>query len=238
MKLIDILKNKYAGLIVVAGMAVTGCESGLTYDDVPESVYSEVGVQAFNMQGRKLFQDNVYAVNWDKYTTYISTVLLSSKQTWENTTGKDYTINGTVVKAGESIELTNGMTEEVEASAPEGKVCVLTVYVPSRITYSSPNKSYLFDGSKLSGDFKMIEPDANNRSQQVSFPVDKTQLIGRILPTDYYACSIIPQNGAPALGTPGDFSEPRRYMVVNNSRLPAGVTRYQRLYELRPIFLP
>lgn len=241
MKLIDILKNKYIGLILAAGILATSCESGLTYDDVPESVYSEVGIQGFNMQGRELFENSVYATNWNKYTTYISTVTIASntaKVTWENKTGKDYTINGTVVKAGESIDLVNTMTEEADASAPEGKVYILTVYIPSRITYSSPNKGYLFDASKLSGDFKLVDPDANNRSQKVSMPVKKNELIGRILPQDYYACSIIPQNGAPALGTPGDFSEPRRYMIVNNSRLPEGVTRYQRLYELRPVFLP
>ena len=52
------------------------------------------------------------------------------------------------------------------------------------------------------------------------------------------ASTFTPQNGAPKLGAPGDYSEPRQYLVKNNMRRPAGVPQSMRLYEIRVVVLP
>ncbi|WP_455672515.1 hypothetical protein [Phocaeicola sp.] len=222
-------------------LAISSCTAGLTYEEAPESVYSEVGVSKFNVNARELFTDKIYAVNWDKWVdNYIDTRMIGSSSTfkWTNETGASYTLpDGTIVKDGETIEIEGSETIESDSSAPGGKLHVLNVFASSRVQYQTANKGYLFDGNKFSGDFELVDP-VENRSQYVNLPVRKNEIIGEMYLIDYSICTVEPVDGAPKLGMPGDLSKPSRYLVKNIAHRPAGVEQYQCLYEVRVTFLP
>ncbi len=237
-----LLKKLIATFIVLCGIIVlSSCKAGLTYEEAPESVYSEVGVSGFTLRARELFENKIFAVNWDKWVdNYINTqsVATYSGTTWKNETGAAYTLpDGTVVEAGSSVTLKGKMTEENNEKAPDGKLYVLTFYSLSRATYSTPNKGYLFDGSKFSGDYVLVDP-LNNRSQEVNLPVRKNELIGELNLNNSYDCVVEPIDGSAVLGQPGDFTKSNFYLVKNIAYLPAGVEQYKRLYEIRVVFLP
>lgn len=241
--MINKLLNKvYAGVAMLCCvLAISSCTAGLTYEEAPESVYSEVGVSKFNVNARELFTDKIYAVNWKKWVdNYIDTRMIGSSSSfkWTNRTKTDYTLpDGTVVKAGETAEISGSESKESDSSAPGGEVYVMNVYAASRVQYQTANKGYLFDGSKFSGDFELVSP-VDNRSQYVILPVRKNEVIVEMYLVDYSVCTVEPVNGAPALGQPGDFTQPRRYLVKNIAHRPAGVEQYQRMYEVRVTFLP
>jgi len=48
-----------------------------------------------------------------------------------------------------------------------------------------------------------------------------------------YAARVEPVNGAPTLGTPGDFTKPQQYMVINTTFRPEGAPETRRLYEIQ-----
>lgn len=232
----------YTGAATICcALVISSCTAGLTYEEAPESVYSEVGVSKFNVNARELFTDKIYAVNWHKWVdNYIDTRMIGSSSTfkWTNRTGASYTLpDGTVVEAGESVEVGGSETVETDSSAPGGEVHVLNVYAASKVQYQTANKGYLFDGSKFSGDFELVDP-VDNRSQNVILPVRKNEIIGEIYLVDYSICTVEPIGDAPKLGMPGDFTKPCRYLVKNIAYRPAGVGQYQRLYEIRVTFLP
>lgn len=210
MRKMDFLNKLYAGIIVLCGMfAFSGCEAGLTYEEAPESYYSEVGVTEFRLQSRELFEDKVYAVNWEQWVeNYLDTRQIS----WECTT-----------------------TTESNSDAPGGTLYVLNVKANPRVTYQTPNKGYLFDGSKFSGDFELVDP-TDNRSQKVTLPVKQNEVIGEIYLVNSYNCVVERVDNATELGKPGDFSKPQRYLVKNICYRPAGVEQYTRLYEVRVTF--
>ena len=57
MKLNKFINRLYAGLGIFCGTLIfTGCQAGLTYDEAPESMYSEVGVSGtpFKLYARQL----------------------------------------------------------------------------------------------------------------------------------------------------------------------------------------
>lgn len=237
-----ILNKIYAGAAMLCFvLVISSCTAGLTYDEAPESVYSEVGVSKFNVNARELFTDKIYAVNWDKWVdNYIDTRMIGSSSTfeWTNRTGAPYTLpDGTIVQNGESAEIEGSETVEADSSVPGGEVHVLNVYAASKVKYQTANKGYLFDGSKFSGDFELVDP-VDNRSQYVVLPVRKNEIIGEIYLVDYSICTVEPIGDAPKLGMPGDLSKPCRYLVKNIAHRPAGVEQYQRVYEIRVTFLP
>lgn len=237
-----LLKKISITFIVLCGIiAFSSCKAGLTYEEAPESVYSEVGVSGFTLRARELFENQIYAVNWDKWVDHwINTQAVGTydKTTWKNETGAAYTLpDGTVVDAGSSVDLKGKMTEENSEKAPDGKLYVLTLYSLSRATYNTPNKGFLFDGSKFSGDYKLVDP-TNNRSEKVILPIRKNELIGELNLNALYDCVVEPIDGSAALGKPGDFTKSNFYLVKNIAYLPAGVEQYKRLYEIRVIFLP
>ena len=145
--------------------------------------------------------------------------------------------DGKVVAAGESIKVEGSETIESDSSAPDGKVYVLNVYAASDVQYSTANKGFLFDGSKFSGDFELVNP-VDNRSQYVVLPVRKNEIIGELYLVSYSVCTVEPVGDSPKLGMPGDFTKPRRYLVKNIAHRPAGVEQHQRMYEVRVTFLP
>lgn len=247
MKILKNIKNICAGLaVLLAAATTTSCQTGLHYEDVPEEYYSDVSLQGATLATRYLFTDCVYAKNFDKYTTYIAqTSLSTSSREWTNNTGSNYTLkDGTVIAPGETATIgfgTGAMTTRDDSSAPDGKVYVITIYVPGTVTYSTANKGYLFDLTKYTGSdhFELVNPE-NGMAEQVKTATDLTHMVLAIVPSQNTgdATLVVPQNGAPALGTPGDYTQPRQYLVKNNMRRPAGVPQAQRLYEVEIIKLP
>lgn len=221
--------------------AISSCTAGLTYEEAPESVYSEVGVSRIDIKARELFNDKIYAVNWNKWVdNYIDTRIIGSSGTftWKNRTGAPYTLpDGTVVAAGAEATVGGSETIESDSNAPGGKLYVLNVYASSNVQYATANKGFLFDGSKFSGEFELVSP-VDNRSQNVVLPVRKNEIIGELYLVSYSVCQVEPVGDAPKLGMPGDFSKPCRYLVKNIAHRPAGVEQYQRMYEVRVTFLP
>lgn len=237
------LLNKLCA-VTLGLLLLNSCQSGLEYDEVPESIYSNVNLAGnlANVKSRELFENKIFAINWNRWVdNYISTVTIGTYQSetnWTNTTAAPVTVNGTTVAPGATAKLKNSLTTEALASAPGGTLYVLNLIANSRATYKTANKGYLFDKSKFSGDFQLVAPITNNRSEQVILPVRKNEVIVELLLSQEYNCKVYPQDNAPEMGKPGDFTQPRRYLVINESRLPAGVERAQRLYEIRITFLP
>lgn len=241
--MINKLLNKICtGAVVLCSVSViSSCNAGLTYEEAPESVYSEVRVSKIDLKAREWFKDKIYAVNWNKWVdNYIDTRLIGSsdKFTWVNRTEAPYTMpDGKVVAVGESIEVKGSETIEPDSSTPEGKVYVLNVFAASDVQYATTNKGFLFDGSKFDGDFELVNP-VDNRSQNVVLPVRKKEIIGELFLVDSFNCKVEPVGDSPELGKPGDFTKPRRYLVKNIAYRPSGVEQYQRTYEIRVTFLP
>lgn len=232
--------------IVLGTIFLAGCQAGLEYEDVPESIYNEVGLSSnlCNVKTSILFPEGtMYAKNWNKWAgAYISTVTIGNYQgegtDWKNETSSDVTVDGKTVKPGEAIRLKNSITTESLATAPEGTLYVLNVFADSKAVHSTPNKGYEFDASKLSGVFELVAP-VDGRSQKVLIPVNqKEQVLVEFLLLQVYNNKVTPVDGSPALGEPGDYSVPRRYLVTNTSRLPDGMSPKERLYEVRITFLP
>lgn len=240
---ISILKKLFFGLAVLCGVAgMTGCKAGLTYEDAPESYYSEVGVSTFTIRSRHLFENQIWGINYNKWVeTALYTVVVGggSEIQWVNKTDTDYTLlDGTIVAPGDTVSLSGTKTDESDPNAPDGIVTVLHSYVLPEATYTTDNKGFVFDGSKFSGEFELVDP-TDNQSQSVNLPINPSELICDFTLVDYAACTVEPQDDAPALGIPGDYTVSRRYLVRNNrTHRPAGVEEYRRLYEVRLTFLP
>lgn len=225
-------------------LLLNSCQAGLEYEEVPESIYSDVTLAGnlCNVKARQLFEDQIYAVNWNKWVPdYINTVTIGNYQSekeWTNTTSASVSLNGVTVAPGEKINLKNSLTTEALGSAPEGMLYVVNLFADSKATYKTANKGYMFDASKFTGDFTLVDPILNGRSEKVILPVRKNEVIVELLLSQEFNCQVYPQDGAPALGKPGDFTQARKYLVINESRLPSGVERAKRLYEVRITFLP
>lgn len=215
MKFTKMFNKLYVGLTLLCGLSFASCEADLTYDEAPESIYSEVGVSGtpFILKARQLFPNQVWAKNWNKYAdNYMNTQQIS----WETK-----------------------VTTESDSSAPGGTLYVINVKANTKATYQTDNKGYLFDGSKFSGSFQLGEIDEANpgMSQTVTLPVKQNEVIGELYLVDQYNCVVEAVNGAPALGTPADFTKAQRYLVKNICYRPEGVPQAQRLYEVRVTFV-
>ena len=82
-----------------------------------------------------------------------------------------------------------------------------------------------------------IDLDENGCCSSVKLPVDiKRLVVSLAFSGDYlegYNNEVAENiDGAPKLGVPGDFSEPRRYLVQNKWEMDDG-TRMQRVVEIR-----
>lgn len=237
-----ILNKLFLGTLSLFFLA--GCQAGLVYDEVPESIYNDVDLTSnyCNVKARELFENQIYAINWEKWVEgYINTVTIGNYQgdglEWTNNSSSSVEIDGVSVAPGETVLVKNSMTTETLESAPEGTLYVLNIYADSQATYSTPNKGYMFDGSKFSGEFELVDPE-DNRSQQITLPVRQNEVIVEFLLSQDWNCEVTPQGDAPKLGVPGDFTKPRQYLVTNISRRPDGQEAAKRLYEVRITFLP
>lgn len=200
---------KVAIICATLSSALTACQAGLTYDEAPENVYSEVGVSDFKVYAREVFQNKIYAINWDKWVdNYMQT---------------------------KSIGWGFNLTQESDSSAPGGTLYVINVKANTSVVYSTANKGYLFDGNKFSGDFELINPE-NNRSREVRLPVKQNEVVCEMHLVDAFNCYVERIGNAPELGTPADYTKPVRYLVKNLCYRPDGVDQVTRLYEVRITF--
>lgn len=243
--IINKIKNIHVVLLslLICSMLTTSCDSGLVYDDVPEEYYKDVDLTVCNISSRYLFEDCIYAKNYKKYTTYIAQTTFKSTLKWINKTGSNYTLtNDSVVKPGDTITIKNGVnniTTRKDSNAPDGKVYVVNYYITPEVTYSTPNKGFLFDSAKIPSGFTLVN-GTDGKATKVKTKTNLKQLVVAIQARQSRgdACLYEPQKDAPRLGIPGDFSKPRQYMVYNNMRRPDGVPQAKRLYEINIIVLP
>lgn len=256
MKFDKFSKRIYQGLgVLCVALAFGSCKADLTYEEADESQYTQVGVSAVNVYARELFQDKMYAINWDNKVVenYMQTVTIGSTASFDyiNTSGSVVTLNdGTQVQPGETVTVSSTRTEESLAEAPNGKLNVINIYAVDHAIYSSPNNGYVFATNLFNGvtDYSLLDWDgsnkkyvdaAENQARYVSLPVRKNEVIGTItMATTNYDCKVEPVGNSPELGYPADFSKPQRYMVINLANRPAGVEQHKAMYEIRVTFLP
>lgn len=220
MKFNKMFKKLYIGFALLCGLSFTSCEADLTYEEVPESVYSEVGLSGtpFVLRSRAWFQNQIYAVNWKQWAdNYINT---------------------------QQIDWETSMTQESNSDAPGGTLYVVNVKAKTKATFSTANKGYLFVGSKFNGTYEFVNPATTTiegkqetTAQQVILPVNPAEVIGEINLVAQYDCVVERVNGAPELGVPADFTKPARYLVKNICYRPSGVPQATRLYEVRVTFV-
>ena len=93
----------------------------------------------------------------------------------------------------------------------------------------------MFVESAFSGDPVqpvMVDP-VDGKSQSIILPVRQDALVVEFILANDSACRVDPVDGAPKLGTPGDYTLPQQYMVTNYAYRPDGVPQYKRLYEVQ-----
>ncbi|WP_448777830.1 hypothetical protein [Bacteroides congonensis] len=238
--------------LLIAPIAFTGCEAGLEYEEVPENVYNnvELGTNMCNIYSRQFFNNQIYAKNWDRWVEeYVAQATIGNYQSekdYTNNTSTSLTILGQTIAPGGTVKVKNTLTTEDDSSAPDGKVYVINAFADKYAIYSHyTSGSYLFDASKFTGDFKLVDKDGNpldasvTQSGYIKMPVDIKQLVVAIVMSDTNGgFQIDPVGDAPTLGVPNDFSQPRRYLVTNIARRPDGKPAAQRLYEIRIQLLP
>ena len=229
-------------LLTLSVISFVSCQKGLVFEEVPESIYNEVGLKANYgvVSARELFKDNIFQVNYNKYTSMILTVDLSKAYAgsteYTNNTTEAVSILGETVAPGSSITLKNDLTIVDDANAPEGKRYIVTFFTSSTVQYKTPNIGHLFVESTFSNATVkpvFIEPVEPGKSQTIQLPVNAKQLIVGLSLTDDRACKVTPVNGAPQLGIPGDYSKPQQYLVTNVNERPDGQGKRSRLYEIQ-----
>ena len=228
--------------LALSVLSFASCEKGLVFEEVPESIMNDVALTAAfgTVSARELFTDNVFQVNYNKYTSMVLTVDLSKayagNKEYTNNTTEAVTILGETVAPGKTITLKNNLTVVDDANAPEGKRYVVTFFASSTVQYTTPNIGHLFVESTFSDAaikpvfVESVEP---GKSQSIQLPVNAKQLIIGLALNDDRACKVTPVNGAPQLGVPGDYSEPRQYLVTNVNERPDGQGKRTRLYEIQ-----
>lgn len=239
------IKNIFvAGMLCLA--ALSGCTNGIVYDEVPESVYSDVslGSGLAKIRVRELFVNKVWQVNHNNgqgqwLENYIGQTLISegyqNGKEYTNNTGSDVTIMGKVLKPGQAMFVQNKLEVVDDKSAPDGKKYIAYLFSPNKAQYSTPNKGHLFVESAFAKDPVkpvMVAPE-NGKSRSIILPVRQEALVVEFILSNLYACKVEPVNGAPQLGTPGDYTKPQQYMVINTAFRPKDAPEYSRLYEVR-----
>lgn len=245
--------SKKVALIAVGVLLLSSCQKGLVYDDVPESVYNEVGLKGIESNlyvetsGRRIFTKNIRQVNF-MGQPLVDAILLSNLSLntveYTNNTGSAMTISEATVQPGDKYKVANYIEEVPDANAPEGTLYVVHAYVNGTTTYKSPNNGNLFDLSTFGEDGHLSFLDEEIATghpglyNKVTYPTDLKQLVVALILQDDACCYAYPQDNAPELGKPGDFSVPRRYLVVNENNRPDGSGQRKRLYEVKIEVLP
>lgn len=232
--------NKIMSL-ALAVSAMTGCTNGLEFEEVPQSVQNQVGLdetKVADVISRELFKNKVYQVNWDKYVDIILECTVGKNYqagtNFTNKTAEPISIMGKVLAPNEKMFVRNRVESVYEAGAPEDSVYVVHVFAAATAKYKTPNKGHVFVESAFTNDPVkpvLISPEGG-KSEEITLPTDIKRLVLGLYLADEMACYINPVNGAPQLGTPGDYSKPCRYLVENENDRP-GKGKRQRLYEIR-----
>lgn len=241
---------KIKSILAAATLCLTflaSCNSGIEYNEVPESVYSELGLGTGlgKIRTRELFVNKVWQVNHnDGKGQWLETFLAQAEANADYRDGKDYTNNtgapvtimGQTLNPGETMFVQNTLEEVDDSSAPEGKKYIAHMFCSTKVRYSTPNKGHLFMESAFAGETikpVFVDEVEEGQSQYIIYPVRQEALVIELILNDQNACVVEPVNGAPALGTPGDYTVPQQYMVINRAYRPEGAPEYRRLYEIQ-----
>lgn len=233
--------------ITLCATTLSGCQSGIVWDEVPESVYSELdmGVGLVRNRPRELFVNKVWQVNHNDgkgqwLENYIARSQLSSYETgmdYVNNTGSNVKILDKVLAPGEKMVIKNKLEIVDDKSAPEGKKYIAHIFTFDKVKYHTPNKGHLFVKSAFDKEtvkpYAFVEEVQEGKFRYIVMPVKQTEMVLEFIMEDIYACKVEPVNGAPALGTPGDYTKAQQYLVINRAIRPKGVPEYRRLYEVR-----
>lgn len=241
-------------LIFIAGLGILlthGCEKGLHYEEVPEDIYNEVGLaeNIISIESRELWTDNVYAVNFKQYTSCLTISYIDNYVEpilYTNPTDSPITIMEQILLPGESMTVQTRVTKEENTSAPEDTLYIIHAFASARAVHFTPQVDYRFDFEKILNDPRFSDRNPvpadvvfeERYSEGIQIDVNPEQISAGLYLKDDMACKVKPVDNAPELGTPGDYTVPRRYMVVNNNKRPDGSGQRERLYEIRMTFLP
>ncbi|MDE6179730.1 MAG: hypothetical protein K2G02_01075 [Phocaeicola sp.] len=241
---------KIKSILTAATLCLTllaSCNSGIEYNEVPESVYSNVnlGSGLAKIRVRELFNNKVWQVNHnDGKGQWLENYLAQTQLSQDYQDGKDYTNNtgsaitimGKTLNPGETMYVKNTLEVVDDSNAPDGKKYIAHLFSPTKATYSTPNKGHLFMESAFANEAikpVFVDEVEKGKSQYIVYPVRQDALVIEFILEDPYACRVERVNGAPALGTPGDYTVPQQYMVINTAFRPKGAPEYRRLYEIR-----
>lgn len=246
---------KVKNIILAFALGLTtlsGCQSGLVWDEVPESVYSELdlGTGLVRNRPRELFTNKVWQINYGNgqwLENYIARSLLNSFESgmeYVNNTGANVTVLDKTLAPGEKMMVKNILSVVDDSTAPEGKKYIVHVFSFDKVGYHTPNKGHAFIQSAFNNEavkpyafFEKIESEAIGAKEDmyryVVMPVKQNEMVLEFIMEDIYACRVDPVNGAPQLGTPGDYTKPQQYMVTNIALRPEGAPEYKRLYEIQ-----
>lgn len=226
---------------------LSGCQSGIVWDEVPESVYSNLnmGTGLVRNRPRELFANKVWQVNHNDgkgqwLDNYIARSLIDAFETgmeYTNNTSSNVTILNKVLTPGEKMLVKNTLEIVDDSSAPEGKKYIAHMFTFDKVKYHTPNKGHLFVKTAFDNEavkpYAFVEEIQPGMFRYVVMPVKQKEMVLEFIMEDIYACKVDPINGAPKLGTPGDFTKPQQYLVTNTAIRPDGAPEYKRLYEVQ-----
>lgn len=226
---------------------LSSCQSGLVWDDVPESVYSNLELSGAMVRNRprELFVNKVWQVNYNNgkgqwLENYLARSVFDAIENgieYTNNTGAPITIVDKTLATGETMTVKNTMEIVDDSSAPEGKKYIIHVFALDKVEYITPNKGHLFVKSAFESEsvkpYGYYEEVKEGMYRSVIMPAKMDEMVLEFILDDQGACRVDPVNGAPQLGIPGDFTLPRQYMVTNTAIRPDGAPEYKRLYEIQ-----
>lgn len=242
------MKIKNILLALTLGLTtLSSCQSGIEWDEVPESVYSnlELGTGLVRNRPRELFTNKVWQVNHNNgkgqwLENYIAMSLLDAFENgieYTNNTGSNVTILNKVLAPGEKMLVKNTQEIVEDSAAPEGKKYIVHMFTFDKVKYHTPNKGHLFVKSAFDNEtvkpIKFVEEVQEGMFRYVVMPIKQKEMVLEFIMSDTYAFKVEPVNGAPTLGTPSDYTKPQQYMVTNTAFRPKGVPEYKRLYEVQ-----
>lgn len=227
--------------------ALTSCQSGIVWDEVPESVYSNLELSGGFVRNRprELFVNKVWQVNYNNgkgqwLENYLARSVVDAIENgieYTNNTGAPMSILNKTLAAGETMTVKNTMEIIDDSSAPEGKKYIIHVFTLDKVEYMTPNKGHLFVQSAFESEsvkpYAYYEEVKEGMFRSVIMPVKMNEMVLEFILDDQGACRVDPVNNAPKLGIPGDFTQPRQYMVTNTAIRPDGAPEYKRLYEIQ-----
>ncbi|WFE86891.1 MULTISPECIES: DUF5018-related domain-containing protein [Parabacteroides] len=248
------MKLKNIVLALTLGLtSLSGCQSGIVWDEVPESAYSELGLGSGYMRNRprELFKNKVWQINYGTSGQWLDYFLAKSyipaflgETEYTNVTEGNITILGKTLAPGEKTMVKNTLEIVDDSSAPEGKKYIIHLFSYDKVGYGTPNKGHAFIKSAFDSEsvkpyayIEKIESESAGAKEDmfryVVMPVKQHEMVLEFIWANSYSCTVEPVNGAPQLGTPGDYTKPQQYLVKNIAIRPDGVPQAQRLYEVQ-----